>query len=241
MDAIKKEAIIVGAISAVSFASGAVLSFFYTRKKLRLEYDVVMEREIANAREFYKVRYKKDEYATPEAAAQNLIQPSVKEAAEALAKYQGKIEEPELPSVEDAVEEVKSVFDEISSVDREFDLDEEMKHRDEGEPYVVEIDDYMRNDAEHDQDTFTYFEGDDVLVNSEDKPVDDVDRLVGDANLQKFGYGSKDHNIVYVRNERLRMDFEIVRSRNKYAEEVLGFVEHSDGRPKIRKFRGDDE
>jgi hypothetical protein len=66
--------------------------------------------------------------------------------------------------------------------------------------------------------------------------------LVGDDNL-RFGYGSNDSNMVYVRNPRIEMDMEIVRSQGTYTKEVLGFddeaeLKHSGRR---RRFRESDE
>ncbi len=91
----------------------------------------------------------------------------------------------------------------------------------------------------NEQVSLTYFDGDDVLVDDRDQPVPDPDDSIGEDHLGRFGVGSKDNNIVYVRNDRLELDFEILRSNGKYAQEVLGFIEHSEHRG-VRKFRHDD-
>ena len=98
----------------------------------------------------------------------------------------------------------------------------------------------MENDKEFNQVTLTYFEGDEVLSDERDQTVDDVDGLAGEDNLQRFGHGSGDPNVLYIRNEHISLDMEILRSKGKYTHEVLGFIEHSD-QPKIRRFRSDDE
>jgi hypothetical protein len=94
----------------------------------------------------------------------------------------------------------------------------------------------MENEPDHIQHTLTYFEGDDVLTDEEDQPINETDDTVGNANLLKFGHGSKDNNIVYVRNEKLDLDFEITRSKGSYIKEVLGFIQHDD-RKRVRSFR----
>lgn len=129
-----------------------------------------------------------------------------------------------------------------------FDYNEEIKNRSEDHPFVISFDEYDENEEGHSQTNLTYFDGDDILIDEKEEPIEDVENTVGTENLQKFGHGSKDSKIVYIRNERLDLDFEVVLSHGKYVEEVLGFLEHSgdtrhssDRRDKILRFRGDDE
>jgi hypothetical protein len=58
-----------------------------------------------------------------------------------------------------------------------------------------------------------------------DEVIDEQDELIGLANLSRFGHGSGDPNIVYVRNEEKKLDIEIVHSDRKYAVEVHGFAD----------------
>jgi hypothetical protein len=67
-------------------------------------------------------------------------------------------------------------------------------------------------------------------------PIPDVNATVGDGNLDRFGHRSKDPRVVYIRNEKLGIEYEVCKSDGSYAEEVGGFIKH-DNRPKIRKFR----
>lgn len=132
----------------------------------------------------------------------------------------------EEPVPVDSVEDLKAETDKINVfVDVTFDLEEEKKSRTPDEPYIITHDEYFEGEKDYDTVTLTYFVVDDTLVDERDKPVDDSDATVGDGNLVRFGAGSKDNNIVYVRNERLETDFEIVRSKGSYLEEVLGMPE----------------
>lgn len=157
--------------------------------------------------------------------------------------------------------QVKNIFAEDQPQPEEdgaWNYEAELAGRDTTEPYVIHQDEYMENEPEHSQVTVTYYDGDDVLVDERERPIPDVDETIGLEATKLFGHGSTDPNIVYVRNDRLDLDFEVVLSTGKYAEIVLGFedpsgqLEHSDrrgsrqrenhdGRPKNRKFRGDDE
>ncbi len=111
------------------------------------------------------------------------------------------------------------------------------------EPFIIHHDEYFENETEYEQGTLTYYEGDDTLVDDKDMPVPDESSVVGDDALTAFGHGSKDKNVVYVRNYSLEMDFEIVRSNGKFSVEVLGFddeegesLQHAHSRPN-RRFR----
>jgi len=108
-------------------------------------------------------------------------------------------------------------------------------------PQVVPQEEFIKNVAEYELITLTYFEQDDVLVGDEDHIITDIDEIVGIENLSKFGELSKDNNIVYIRTDHLETYFEVIRDKGSYAKEVLGYVEHSEPRGRPRKFRRDYE
>lgn len=143
--------------------------------------------------------------------------------------------------VEDTpLHEVRNVFRE-AEVDDTWDWHEERRKRSPLKPYIVHVDERDAQTA-YDSVTYTYYEADDVLSNERDEVIaeGERDKLIGEAHLEKFGHGSGDASIVYIRNDHLEMDFEIVRSPNSYAEEVHGFdppeIRHS-----IRRRGFDDE
>jgi hypothetical protein len=120
----------------------------------------------------------------------------------------------------------------------EFDYAAEVDKRNPDEPYIITHDEFMENENGFTQGTMTYYNGDDILTDDKDVPVPDIENIVGSEALTRFGYGSRDRNVVYVRNEKLETDFEITLSQGEFAKEVAGF-QHS---APIRRFRrGDDE
>ena len=94
-----------GLLGGLAAAGGATVTFFcgYYLAKLRLEehYQHIAATEITEAKEFYKSFYKKDEYDTPEKAANELLP----EAVEALENYQPTDETPD--DVKKVVEDPK--------------------------------------------------------------------------------------------------------------------------------------
>jgi hypothetical protein len=114
-----------------------------------------------------------------------------------------------------------------------WDFSKEIASRDGKSLYIIHYDE--RGESGNEEVTLTYYAGDDVLCDAQDKVVEDVDKVVGEENLDKFGHGSNDPVIVYVRNENLSIDIEVVKSEQTYAEEVHGFT-HED-QPRRRRER----
>lgn len=134
-----------------------------------------------------------------------------------------------------------NIFDRARASQGVWDYEQELLLRAElspEEPYIISRDEYMANETTYEQTTLTYYAGDDILSDDQDKPVEDSERTVGNLNLQRFGHGSKDPKMVYIRNDRMEMDFEVLHDDGKFAELVHGYIEHSDSRKNIGKFRG---
>ena len=187
-------------------------------KRLKTKYEALAEKEIAEAKAFYSTLHKKGDLGTPEGAVEALI-PEVEAAAEAMIRYQGG---PELQEVE--VE--TNIFTE-SKVSDEWDYAIELPLRTSEEPYILHEDEWSEVQHDYTRETLTYYAGDNTLVDEKDDPILTIDDTVGDANLQRFGHGTEDARTVFVRNERLHIDFEVLKHDGKYAEEILGFEKRS--------------
>lgn len=120
--------------------------------------------------------------------------------------------------------EVQNVFKQ-TQVDYAWDEHAERRKRSPNRPYVIHVDARDDHDAYEDV-TYTYYEKDDVLTNEREEIMNAEDReqVVGEANLERFGHGSDNNDLVYVRNPKLEMDIEIIKSNGSYSEEVHGFI-----------------
>lgn len=126
-------------------------------------------------------------------------------------------------------------------VDDDWDIAAEEANRNQAVPYVISHDEFMENAFEHPQVKYVYYAGDDILANENEEMVHDIESVVGSENLGRFGHGSRDRRIVYVRNERLEQDIEVVHSDEKYSQTVMN-LRHSDESPGLRRARwGDNE
>lgn len=100
---------------------------------------------------------------------------------------------------------------------------QEMMRRSSDRPHIIHQDEFANNDGDYQQVTYVYYAGDDVLVDEQDNSViTNRDELIGPNVLTRFGHGTDDYNILYVRNPVLELEFEICRSLGSYEEEVLG-------------------
>jgi hypothetical protein len=143
--------------------------------------------------------------------------------------------------------EVVHIFAEAEIVD-DWDYDVELQHRDPEHPYIIHRDEFFNDEMGYGnagmQRTFTWYAGDEILTDEKDIPIYDQDERVGQL---KFGHGSQDENIVYVRNEKFEEEYEIVMDDGAYQVVVLGGkleddLEHMDVRHSRMpgKFRRED-
>lgn len=96
------------------------------------------------------------------------------------------------------------------------------------DPYVITSEQYVDDEAGYEQITLTYYEGDGVFADKDDVIFDRARDSLGESNLSRFGEESQDENVVYVRNERIRRDFEVIRTEGNFADEVLGSIVEPD-------------
>jgi hypothetical protein len=190
---------------AAGVAVGVAASYRYVTKV----HAQIAADEINEAREHYRQLYqekvKRD--ADLEQAAENILRDSTAEMVGTLTDYSGGGFDKDTPKPEStkvnlyidggAVHEIKA-------------------------PYVISADEFLNGEVGYDQFSLTYFVGDETLCDQMDEPVESVGKSVGVENLSKFGELSEDDNIVYVRNDKYKMDFEIARSMGKYSVEVRG-------------------
>ncbi len=249
-----RQNLIVGGATVLSFATGVVTGYLLCNKRMASKYDKLLAEQIEQTKQFYGRLYKRDEYATPESTYDAMVD----EAVEAVRAYKGmppsKIEDVTEVSEEDGTIDVEYVMSDSELVvvdvqeknifDNGIPEQLDVANRSADYPYVVTLEEYMENEQGHEQVTMTYYSGDNVLADERDKHVEDVQGTVGRINLQRFGVGSGDPNVVLIRNEKIGLDFEVLQSTGKYAHEVLGFEEdlkHSDSGHRRGRPRWDDD
>lgn len=176
------------------FAAGAGIGSAVTWKILKTKYDKVYEEEIAEAKEYYKELYK-----TPKQDEEAPAEEETVEETLTTVSYQ----KPDLKQY------YNMILEQGYSAEEETNTDEEEAAIDR--PYVISPEEF--DEYGYDTISLTYY-ADGVLTDDGDEPIDDIDDIVGLESLNHFGEYEDDS--VFVRNDRLKCDYEILLDPRKY-------------------------
>jgi hypothetical protein len=121
------------------------------------------------------------------------------------------------------------------------DPDSFVMQRNPDKPYIISEEMFMTDEKYDDNKmSLLYFEEDGQLVDEREQLIPNVEEVVGERNMTKFGVGTDDRNSVYIRNEKLHSDIEVIRDKRSYSEVVIGVKpERANSSP--RKMRDDDD
>lgn len=249
-----QQVIVLVAVAVTGVVAGAVVSHYVTKHMLKTKFETMMEEELEKTREFYANR----ERITIDPSAPYVDPEEMLEKT-----WPGLVEVPETPpsasnefltatapepttlklGENEQIEVVrKNAFDARSAAAAEPD-EEELKQWSvlndnnmvRGLPYVLTKEEFFEAETEWPQLTYTFFEGDGVLADEREQPIEDVEKIVGTQNLARFGWLSEDKNTVYVRNQDQELEIEVVKSEGTYAAEVHGFQHSEEPFQRLRK------
>lgn len=113
-------------------------------------------------------------------------------------------------------------------------------------PIVISEEEYI-SDYRFEKVTITYYKEDQTLADEDETIIDDVEAVVSQKAIDELV--AEDLDAVYVRNERLGIDYEVAMNENSYHEVVLGILDDDEevgGRVsmknrRIRRKEEDDE
>lgn len=223
---------------AVGGLTGAVIAFKVAYWKAETKYSKISDEEIEEMRKHYREKTRAAEASAAKRPLEEIVEEQGYSSSDArseappmavpppvavVLENQDEEEEEEEVTVEP---EVRNIFED-AKVTHEWNYHEELRKRSPNIPYVIHYDE--RHEIEYQEVTLNYYELDDVLCNERDEVVDpdERDAMIGADTLERFGHGSNDAVIVFVRNDKLEIVFEIVKTPNSFAEEVHGFA-HDD-------------
>lgn len=181
------------AFTAGAIVGGLVAGYFVTKK-----YETLVNEEIDSVKEAFKRRSEQKEETSKETKEEE----SDKEM----------IDIPLGPTVEEIVTEYGGDrFEETEKFKQK--QKEELEKRAASVPY--EIDSYDFGEEDHDTMFCTYYK-DGYLVDDYDKPIDDIDETVG---VDFFRHFTDTKTTIYIRNDRLGIDYEILKVNENYTSE----------------------
>ena len=204
------------AIFAAGVVTGSIITNAVVKEKATREANEKAAEEIAEVREIYRNKTKKEEY-------EKVAEESEKEVKEENEKVDPLKVKPQT-SREDYNSYYKMTQNYTSQNEEKpkrassiSDLNAFTYEKSVDRPYIIDPEDYGEED-DYDTMQLTYFMGDKTLVDeSADDTIDEPDLHIGLDNLAIFDE-FQGASSIYVRNDILKMDFEILKDDCAYSD-----------------------
>ncbi len=177
-----------------AFALGAAAGTFVSWKILKTKYEKITEEEVQSVKDVYAKKYKEN---------QNTVDKVVEDISDDMVQ-------------EDLSKQYAETFQKLGygSVTSTTDGEGEKMKKKKTEPYTISPEDFGELDDYETTTLFYYQDG--FVANTDDEEIKDVDELIGVDSLTKFGEYEDDS--VFVRNEALKTDFEILLDARKFED-----------------------
>ena len=204
------------AIFAAGVVTGSIITNAVVKEKATREANEKAAEEIAEVREIYRNKTKKEEY-------EKVAEESEKEVKEENEKVDPLKVKPQTGR-EDYNSYYKMTQNYTSQNEEKpkrassiSDLNAFTYEKSVDRPYIIDPEDYGEED-DYDTMQLTYFMGDKTLVDeSADDTIDEPDLHIGLDNLAIFDE-FQGASSIYVRNDILKMDFEILKDDCAYSD-----------------------
>lgn len=237
-------------VGVASFASGLGLGFFLGKRKY----------ESFTGAEVHQISLVELEVETEvEKAVVTTQAPEPVVIDEEVAKEKGIIKvdsladlssvlpsEAEIVVTEDVPDPNKEMLVEVTVEEAEdgiaWDWEGELDARKDTAPYILHQEEFYKDELNFSQYSLTFYEMDGILADEDNVPVYNHSGVVGDL---KFGHGSGQEDVVYVRNHERKAEYEITRIDDSFARAVHGLEIENNERikdlkhGKVMKFRQD--
>lgn len=195
----------------IIFAAGAVIGSLVAWKLTKTRYEKIMIEEEQSLREYYNKKVK-----VIEDTATDLHDSYQRREDELRKKLEEETEkEPEI--VQDMDELHDKEFDRYAEILKDHKYSQEEPCFDagtNGKPYVVSPDEFGEADG-YDIITLNYY-ADGVVADDWNDPIEDIGATIGEDFASH--YGEYEEDVVYVRNDRLKVEYEILRSNLRYED-----------------------
>lgn len=172
------------------FFGGAAVGSAVTWKLIKTKYEHIAQEEIDSVKEVFKRRLKEDRLEECEEPEETCYNPET-----------------------DELEDYEKVLDGAGY--RNYSTKKEEKEEcDVCEPYVISPEEFDENE-DYETVSLTYY-ADGVLTDEFGNVIEDVEGMVGKESLTHFGEYEEDS--VFVRNDSLKTDYEILRDTYNYSD-----------------------
>lgn len=201
---------------AIMFVAGAAIGSAATYKFVKTKYERISREEIDDVKEYYR-NLNNDAHADEsevEDYDSSELENDEDEVEDVRPTHRTVSEKPDLAHYAKLIAQYRAEEEAFENQNRQKGGDSDMEYDD---PYVISPDDFDENDS-YDRIGLTYY-ADGVIVDDCDDVLDDdeIDVQIGRDWINSFGeYG--DDDVIHVRNEQSKTDYEIVRDPRTYDE-----------------------
>lgn len=229
LDGFTAKSLLVGA--GIGIAVGFFVGYRYGKKKLRAEVFAEAEREMDEVREHYRQKTialeSREKPSVDEVIRDRGYSTHVDIVDEGRLHPPFPVDPPRPFTYPPHVDASKRVYRSDSAEKdkmEDWDYEVELSRRTETDPYIIHQDEFTLNESGFTQTVYTYYAGDDILVEENDPEtiLHNRENLIGEEALNRFGHGSDDYNLVHVRNPYLELEMEIGRVSGQWVVEVQG-------------------
>ena len=169
---------------------GAVGTYLITNKKIKDKYEEISTREITEVKQLYLSKCRKQD---------------------------------EIKKLNDEKERMMETIqaNRYSVMDEEEDGEEQLREAEApvehpDTPYVITPDQFVNEKRYYEKLTLLYYEDDETLTNEIDDRIEDIDTSIGAESIDHFGEWEPD--VVYVRNDRIGIDYEVILQHSAYGD-----------------------
>jgi hypothetical protein len=198
------------AFSLLSFVAGALIGALSMKLYIKDKYEKLAQDEIDDVIETFKNRGGKQAQVK---VADDLFEDAPRQYVRLATPY--------------SVEQREDLPGEMAGFDNVRDYFDTPRDDPPEEPYVIDVDSYSNEKDDFAKESLFFYEDDDTLSDDNEDIVDDIRAVVGDQALTLLGEDGSDE-VVYVRNEKLRVDYEIILLHKSYKVEVMGMPNDED-------------
>lgn len=183
------------------FAAGALIGSLFTWSYTKKYYEKIADDEIESMKEWLKRRVEEQDKKSEDRFAKPVETPNSPSAKPDLMEYATKVKG-------------LGYYTDYSRKTEETEPEEETEEVDIlDEPYVIKPE--IFGEEGYEEVSLTHY-ADGVLTDEQDNPIEDVDGMVGADYAEHFGEYEDDS--VFVRNDRLCTDFEILADQRNFSD-----------------------
>ena len=184
-------------IFAAGILTGSLCTWYSTKKY----YEKIANDEIESMKEWLARRVEEQDEKAEEQSSEPAEKPTSPSMKPNLMEYAAMVKDLGYTDYSRRTEEPE----------KEAKEDEEVDEMDR--PYVIEPKEF--GECDYEEVSLTHY-ADGVLTDEQDNPIEDVDSMVGEDYAEHFGEYEDDS--VFVRNDRLQTDFEILADQRNYSD-----------------------